>query len=309
MLEKDIQNLLAKYPQEFLPKHNFSLRGQEVNLGSYRADIIFEDRKGSLTIVEIKRGILRRETLGQLALGQAMEYYGILKKKEPNREIRLMLVANIIPKGMTVFLNEKLGVEFIEIPVSKIRNIASKYGYRFLDSERPELMKSYKQTIRKMDIEADAAQRKIWIFQANPQRYDVMNALADDNLKEDTWLVSRYKNEIRSGHVGLIWMSGKESGIYAVVDIISNPEMMYDSEESTKYWVNESDKRQMMLRVKLAYKLKLLNNPILREELKNVLELQDMDIFRFAQGTNFRVTNNEWQAIVSLLKNRYDFRE
>ncbi len=304
MLEKDIENLLAKYPNEFLSDYGLTFKGQQVKLGSYYADVVFENQKGETIIVEIKRGILRRD-----ALGQVIEYYGMVRQKEPNREIHLVLVANVIPKEMTAFPREKLGMEFIEIPVSKIKNVAGKYGYRFLDAEKPELVQEYKETIEKMDVEADTGQRRVWIFQANPQRYDVLNALADENLKEDVWLVSRYRNLIRAGHLGLIWMSGKEGGIYAIVDVISNPQMMIDSEQQTKYWVSETDKRQMMMRIKYQCRLKLINNPITKTEMKNVPELENMEIFRRAIGTNFKVTNDEWEAILGLIKKRFDFKE
>jgi hypothetical protein len=304
MLEKDIENLLAKYPNEFLSKYGLTVKGQQLKLGSYYADIVFEDGKGNLIIAEIKKGILRRD-----ALGQVIEYYGLLRKIEPNKEIRLMLIANVIPEGMTAFLSEKFGVEFVEIPDYKIREVARKYDYQFLDSEKPELIQEYRTIIQKMDLEAETAQRRVWIFQANPQRYDVLNALADESLIEDVWLVSRYQNEIHAGHIGLIWMSGKEGGIYAVVDVTSNPQMMYDSEQSTKYWTSESDKRQMMLRVKIRYKLRLINNPVTRQELKNIAELGNMEIFRRPIGTNFKVTNDEWQIILPLLEKRYNFKE
>lgn len=297
MLEKDMENLLTKYPDEFLSKHGLTVKGQQVKLGTYYADVLFEDRNGNLVVAEIKRGILRRE-----AIGQIIEYYGLLRKREPSKEIRLMLVANVIPEGMTAFLNEKMGVEFVEIPASKIRSIAGKHGYRFLDSEKPEQIREYNQTVQKMNFEANTVQRRVWIFQANPERYDVLNALADNSLNDDVWLVSRYQNEIHAGHVGLIWMSGKEGGIFAVVDVMSNPQMMYDSEQSTKYWLNREDQKQMMLRVKIRYKLRLLNNPLLRDELKNDPVLQNMEIFRRPIGTNFRVSNNEWQAILNILE-------
>lgn len=299
MLEKDIENLLVKYPNEFLSKYSLTVKGQQVKLGTYYADVVFEDKSGDMVIAEIKRGILRRD-----ALGQAIEYYGLLKKKEPNKDIKLMLIANVIPEGMTAFLNEKLGVEFVEIPVSKIKSVAAKHSYRFLDAIRPEQIKEYKQTVDTMGLEAETAQRRVWIFQANPERYDVLNALADESLIDDTWLVSRYQNEIRRGHVGLIWMSGREGGVFAVVDITSNPQMMVDSEQSTKYWLEESDQRQMKLRVTLRYRLRLLNNPLLREEVKNNPILASMEIFRRPIGTNFKVSNNEWQAILDLLKKR-----
>jgi hypothetical protein len=302
MLEKDIENLLAKYPTEFLPKRTLITKGQQVKLGSYYADILFQDNQGKLIIVEIKKGLLRRE-----ALGQAIEYYGLLRKKEPSKEINLMLVANTIPEGMTAFLNEKLGVEFLQLPQSKINMVAEKFGYKFLDSEQPRVIQEYKQTISKMDFNADIAKSGIWIFQANPQRYDVLNALADENLTDDMWLVSRYQNYIHTGDTALIWMSGKEGGIFAIVEITSNPQMLYDSEQSTKYWQNESDQRQMMLRVRIHYKLKLINNPILREELRSNPALEKMEIFRRPIGTNFKVTKDEWQAILGLLKDRFNF--
>lgn len=162
--------------------------------------------------------------------------------------------------------------KFVEIPVSKIKSVALKYDYHFLDSERPELVQTYQQTIQKMDVEAETAQRRVWIFQVNPQKYDVLNALADVALVDDVWLVSRYRKEIHAGHIGLIWMSGKESGIYAIVDITSDPQMMVDSEQSAKYWMDEKDKGQLRLRVKIRYKLRLINNPIFKEELKKMPE-------------------------------------
>lgn len=115
MLEKDIENLLAKYPSEFFPKHKLRLKGQQVKIGNYYADIIFKNEAGDMVIVEVKRGILRRE-----AISQILDYYGIIRQKEPDKDIILILVANIIPRERTVFLSEKLGIQFIEIPVSKL---------------------------------------------------------------------------------------------------------------------------------------------------------------------------------------------
>jgi hypothetical protein len=158
-----------------------------------------------------------------------------------------------------------------------------------------------------MHNEADTGMRQVWIFQANPQRYDVLNSLADENLNEDVWLVSRYQNLIHSGHIGLIWMSGKEGGIYSIIDVISDPQMMRDSEQSAKYWVSDADKGQLLLRVKFRHRLKLINSPISREELKSVPALQNMEIFRRPIETNFKVTNDEWQAILGLIRRRFDF--
>ncbi|MCW4017620.1 MAG: EVE domain-containing protein [Candidatus Bathyarchaeota archaeon] len=304
MREKDIENLLVKYPDEFLPGYGLTVKGQQVRLGAYSADIVFEDRNGNNVIAEIKRGILTREGLGSYALGQAMEYYGLLKKKEPNKKIRLMLIANVIPKSMTAFLSDMKGVEFTQISDYKINEVARKYNYQFSDSKNSEQICQDKLTIEKMNYELKSAQHRIWIFQANPQRYDILNALVDESINEDVWEVNQHKKEIHMGDLGIIWMSGNKGGIYGFFDITSNPEMLKDSEESTKYWVNESEKRQVKLRVKNKIKLKLINNPIRKEELKNIPELQNMTIFKMPRGTNFKVTDSEWQAILTLLKSR-----
>lgn len=127
MLEKDLENLLALYPEEFFPNAGFKLIGQQVNLGSCFADILFEDKYNRSIIVEIKRGILSRD-----ASGQIIEYYGLLKQQNPNRAIELILCANIIPNERKFFL-ENVGIECKELGLALVSNIAKKYNYRFLD--------------------------------------------------------------------------------------------------------------------------------------------------------------------------------
>jgi predicted RNA-binding protein with PUA-like domain len=166
-----------------------------------------------------------------------------------------------------------------------------------------------KELLQKMNLTAQPDTCKIWMFQANPLRYAVYDALADENLKEDTWLVSRYQTDIHAGDIALIWKARQRSGIYAVGDIVSNPQMMYDSEESTKYWKNETDQKQLRLRVKIRYGFKFIKHPILKTELEKISELKNMEILRHARGTNFRVTRSEWLVILTLLKKRLDLRQ
>lgn len=138
---------------------------------------------------------------------------------------------------------------------------------------------------------------KIWIFQANPNRYDIFNALLNPALNEQGWMVKRYKEEIKQGDIALIWMSGKKAGIYAVAEITSNPIFMVDPPEEEKYWTTEQDKGRSRLRVKIKIIKNLVNSPILREEIKSAEGLENLSILRFSQGTNFPVTNDEWEII------------
>jgi len=114
--------------------------------------------------------------------------------------------------------------------------------------------------------------------------------------------VNQYKNEISAGDIGLIWLSGKEGGIYAVAEIISNPEITIPSAKEEKYWLDYEDKNKSKLRVKMIVKSNLLNNPITKADLRNSAGLENLSIFRQSQGTNFRVSKSEWRII----KNKID---
>jgi hypothetical protein len=288
MLEKDIENLIAKYPDEFFPSSRLKLIGQQVRLGKCFADIIFEDKYNRKIIIEVKRGILSRD-----ASGQVMEYYGLLKNEEPDSIIELILCANIIPAERRIFL-ETIGIECKELGINKLNEIASKYNYKYLDSKESRVLEK---EIKPVSLPNT---NRVWIFQANPNRYDILNALADNEIgQEKHWLVNQYKNEISAGDIGLIWLSGSEGGIYAVAEITSNPKMLVASEKEEKYWIDSDDKNKERLRVRMELKINLLNNPITKENLRKTPGLESLSIFRQSQGTNFRVTENEWKIIKS----------
>jgi hypothetical protein len=286
MLEKDIENIIARYPNEIFPDSGFNLIGQQIRLGKCYADIIFEDKFKRKIIVEVKRGILSRD-----AAGQVMEYYGLLKNEQPESFVELVLCANIIPAERKKFL-ETIGIECKELGINLINSIAFKYNYQFLDSvrETKKVGEIPNQSIPESD--------KVWIFQANPNRYDILNALSDDKIGDEIhWLVNQHKSEISKGHIGLIWLSGRDSGIYAVTEIISNPQFMKEPITEEKYWVDAVDKDSEKLRVKMRIIKNLVNNPVTRNTIKETTGLEMMSIFRYSQGTNFPVSTDEWNLL------------
>jgi hypothetical protein len=286
MLEKDIENLIAKYPDEFFPSAGFKLIGQQIRLGKCFADIIFEDKFRRKVIVEVKRGILSRDASGQVTV-----YYGLLKSEQPDSITELILCANIIPAERKKFL-ETIGIECKELGINTIIAIAAKYDYQFLDS-KPKISDTVLQDANVIP-EAD----RVWIFQANPTRYDILNALSDEGIGAiKHWLVNQYKNEIAKGDIGLIWLSGSEGGIYALTEIISNPQFLYDTEEESKYWIGSNDKGRNKLRVKMRVLKNMINKPIYKCELRETTGLENLSIFRQSQGTNFPITNDEWEII------------
>lgn len=168
--------------------------------------------------------------------------------------------------------------------------------------------KDVEKLIACLDVRVDSGQSRVWIFQANPDRFDVLKAVSCEELDEDVWLVTRYQKQIHAGDVGLIWMAGKGGGIYAVVDIISNPELMVDPEASTTFWRFYKDRGRSRLRVRYKYVLRLFRNHIPREELEDITELENMAIFVQPRGTNFPVSKNEWKIISGLMRSKFNLK-
>ena len=305
MLEKDIENLIAQHPNDFFPNANFTLQGQQVKLGSCYADIVFIDKYERKIIIEVKRGILSRD-----AAGQVMEYYGLLKEKQPDAIIELILCANTIPHERKHFL-ENVGIECKELGLSLIQQVATKYNYKFLDDLRkqdnkPQSVMSQKNSAK--DFQIDDALVNVWVFQANPNRFDIFNALSDPEVQRHCWQVNQNINKIKKGDIALIWMSGKEAGIYAVAEIASDPSIMGEPPTEEKYWLSNEDKGVERLRVELINKTILINNPVYRYELKAIEKLKNLSILRVAQGTNFSVSDMEWRVIKKLINDKIKSR-
>jgi len=287
MLEKDIENLIAQFPDEFFPDSGFILIGQQVKLGKCYADIIFQDKHKRKIIVEVKRGLLSRD-----ASGQVMEYYGLLKTESPEDFVELILCANTIPPERKKFL-ETSGIECKELGINLINQTAEKVGYQFLNTKKSEKT----ETNFKLPIS-----ESIWIFQANPMRYDIMNALADNEIGDEMhWLVNQHKAEIAKGHIGIIWLSGKESGIYAITEIMTDPKIMAEPEAEKKWWTDSVDKEGEKLRVKMKIVKNLLDSPLSKTTIRNTNGFQNLSILRSPMGTNFPVTQDEWQIIKGLI--------
>jgi hypothetical protein len=302
VLEKDIENLIAKYPEEIFPGESFNLIGQQVDIQGRRIDILFKDMHDRNIIIEVKRGILSREASGQIA-----EYYGLLKNENNNQIFELILCANIIPRERKTFL-ENIGIECKELGVVQITELAKKHEYQFIDDQSSFSTSSVHDISRFSEFLFKENQKDntnelndVWIFQANPNKYDILNSLNDPEIGNTIhWLVKQNINKIHKGHIVLIWMSGKDAGIYAITRVESEPSMMSESIAERKYWLDESD-HLIENRVRLSILKKLLNNPLLKEKLKNIPGLSRLSILTQPQGTNFPVSVSEWEILYQLI--------
>lgn len=121
MNEADMERLIRDYPGEFFDEPLKLVSAQEA-FPSGITDLIFEDGQGDLLLIELKRGVLRREHIAQV-----IDYLGDVEARYPGRNVELMVVANVIPPQRTTKL-ERLGVTFKEIPEARFRETAKKHG-------------------------------------------------------------------------------------------------------------------------------------------------------------------------------------
>lgn len=136
-----------------------------------------------------------------------------------------------------------------------------------------------------------------WIFQGNPKYYRLLDAIRD--LEEICWLVTRHTKDIQVGDGVLIWMSGKDAGVYAVAEVIESPHLLETIPEPD-YWLEATRFKQDKPHVKLRFIRKLLGQPLRRFELKHDRILRDLLVIRAPNSTNFRVTPEQWQYIYQL---------
>jgi hypothetical protein len=115
---------LWRYPERFLnePLEPF-LRETSSDVG--RADLVFKDRHGRFLVIELKRGKLPRGAIGQL-----LDYFGMMKRRFPEKPVELMVVANVIPPERRLTC-ESRDIECREIAEKAFRDVAADVGHTF----------------------------------------------------------------------------------------------------------------------------------------------------------------------------------
>lgn len=135
MTEREMEDRLWNHPEKFLNESlKQFLRQPRSQVG--RADLVFVDRRDRLLIIELKKG-----KLGRGAIDQLHDYFGMMKKKFPDKPVELMVVANNIPEERRLAC-EKLDIEWREVSKKKFRDIASEVGYEFESERRLDLQGS-----------------------------------------------------------------------------------------------------------------------------------------------------------------------
>jgi hypothetical protein len=137
-----------------------------------------------------------------------------------------------------------------------------------------------------------------WIFQASPEYYDIRGAIRA--LKEQTWLVSQYKNRIHAGHNAYLWEAGSQAGILATAHVLTDPAEIPCREEEKRFIKNPEKFEGLQTRVVLRSD-SVLKRPLLRKGLQNDPILSQLRVILQPRGTNYEVTPAQVTRIEQML--------
>jgi len=134
-----------------------------------------------------------------------------------------------------------------------------------------------------------------WIFQGNPKVFDIETALRNEILT--AWTVSAHKDKIKVGDKVILWITGSQSGCYALAKVTSKPHQKTASPDD-HLWKGE-DKKSLKADIKITHNM--VDKPILSAIIKGIGELNNLKFGN--QGTNFPASMEEYQAILDLSQN------
>ncbi len=144
-----------------------------------------------------------------------------------------------------------------------------------------------------------------WIFQTSPKWFRFIDKLRFGNNR-DTWRVMRFRKEVKTGDIVFFWMAGPAAGIYAIGEVLSYPQVMMADKETALYSTPEYKEafpvvNKPCIRVWCRYNKKIIDRPVLRDKIKDSPILKSLSIIRQPQGTNFRVTKEQFEELKELV--------
>jgi hypothetical protein len=134
-----------------------------------------------------------------------------------------------------------------------------------------------------------------WLFQANPRHWDLAEHLRTWKVGDvEDWTLSRHAADVRDGEDVALFASGPDGGILAFGRLDGEP---YQRERPS--WRDAgAPPTERSINVELV---RALPNPIGRATLAAHAVLRDLAVLRAPQGTNYRMTDNEWRAVQTLV--------
>ena len=148
---------------------------------------------------------------------------------------------------------------------------------------------------------SERPQPRHWLFQFNSSIYKWIERMSETQEPEQ-WLITQHARLIRKSDLVVIWASGKKVGVYALGQIVTRPAKNALNPNQRKYFLNKDDidKFQQHYSSYVEYLNVFLKKPLLLEQCNQDKILMDMQVFANPQGSNFRLTAEQWNRILEL---------
>lgn len=133
-----------------------------------------------------------------------------------------------------------------------------------------------------------------WIFQGNPNYYDVVGALKNTSIT--SWKVASHKDKIKIGDKFILWLTGNESGVYSLGEVTSEVGKIKTDEKELTFYKTEFNPNEDRVEIKITHNF--VDNPILLKNIQNNSVLESMKVGN--QGTNFSATKEQYEELIRL---------
>lgn len=133
-----------------------------------------------------------------------------------------------------------------------------------------------------------------WLFQANPEVWHLSARLQNMQTGElDDFSVSRFKTEYTVGDRLLLWQAGPEAGLYGLGQISGE---VFERAPDDEHFTDPTDELAVPWRL-----VTKVDPPLLRERLLENPVLNGLSVITAPQGSNFRITDEQWSELKRLL--------
>lgn len=133
-----------------------------------------------------------------------------------------------------------------------------------------------------------------WIFQGNPEVYDVENALISDTLVD--WTVTAHKEKIKIGDKVILWVTGKNPGCYALAEVTAEPYEITEEIPDANWKIKEKN----TVKAGITITHNLVRNPISKGKITDNAKLKNLKVGN--QGSNFSATKVEYMTLLGMIQ-------
>lgn len=141
---------------------------------------------------------------------------------------------------------------------------------------------------------SSSKQPNYWLFQGNPDYYDVVHALTNSSIT--SWKVAAHRDKIKNGDKIILWLTGSGSGVYGLGEVTSDVGKIVENEEELSYYKTQYDPNEDRVQIKITHNL--VKNPILSDHIKENSILSSLKGGN--QGTNFSATQEQFEELIRI---------